>query len=112
MIDSFYPKIHSVRFKSSGTSKSKGERPKELAPVSTPMVPGVIYIKCIMSPEIAVSYALIEKRFFNDWSWGNEQEDLEAIMNVRGLVKDSDGLVLPLDEEEEEQIEFLKEEVH
>ena len=39
------------------------------------------------------------------------QDSLEAIPSVRGLAKNEDGLVLPLGEDEEEQIELLKDEV-
>jgi hypothetical protein len=57
IIDAFYPKFYQVRFKSSGAKTKKGAAapPKVLSQYSTPMVPGVLFIKCPMNPEIAVT---------------------------------------------------------
>jgi hypothetical protein len=47
-----------VRYKNSGVKRSKEKGfvdAKELVQTSAPMVPGVLFIKCKMNPEIAVS---------------------------------------------------------
>eukprot|EP01036_Dinobryon_divergens_P025005 gene25005-33509_t len=93
IVDAYYPKLYLVRYKNTGGKRGKGKDfvdAKELVQTAAPMVPGVLFIKCKMNPEIA--------------------EDLEAIQSVRYLAKNEDELVLPLSEEEEAQLEILKEE--
>jgi transcription antitermination factor NusG len=76
--DAFYPQSSYVRFKG-----------KVLHMASKPMVPGLIYLKTIMGPDIA--------------------DDLEGIKNVYGFTKNAAGLVLPLSHEEGKNLEQMRE---
>ena len=56
-MDAYYPKLYLVRYKNSGAKRGKGKDftdAKELTQTVAPMVPGVLFIKCKMNPEIAV----------------------------------------------------------
>lgn len=84
MFDSFYPKSAFVKYKG-----KKNE--KELTISYQPMVAGLLLIKTKMNPEVA--------------------DMIEATPNVRGFVRDPNGLVLPLTFAEEEEVEKLQAEV-
>lgn len=60
IVDAYYPKLYLVRYKNTGGKRGKGKDfvdAKELVQTAAPMVPGVLFIKCKMNPEIAVRYA-------------------------------------------------------
>ena len=75
--EAFYPSSSYVRFKG-----------KNLFLDSKPMVPGLVYLKTKMSPDIA--------------------DDLEQVQGIYGFSKNNYGIVVPLGEEEAEQIEIMK----
>ena len=61
IVDAYFPKLYLVRYKNSGVKRSKNKDfvdAKELVQTSAPMVPGVLFIKCKMNPEIAVRQQL------------------------------------------------------
>ena len=75
--NAFYPTSAYVKFKG-----------KELAFVTKPMTPGLVYLKLIMNPDVA--------------------DDLETIKGVYGFVKNSHRLVLPISEEEGRTLEAIQ----
>ena len=75
--NAFYPTSAYVKFKG-----------KELAFVTKPMTPGLVYLKLIMNPDVA--------------------DDLEMIKGVYGFVKNAHRLVLPISEEEGRTLEAIQ----
>ena len=75
--NAFYPTSAYVKFKG-----------KELAFVTKPMTPGLVYLKLVMNPDVA--------------------DDLETIKGVYGFVKNSHRLVLPISEEEGRTLEAIQ----
>jgi len=75
--EAFYPSSSYVKFKG-----------KNLCLDSKPMVPGLVYVKTQMSPDIA--------------------DDLEQVHGIYGFSKNNFGIVVPLGQEEAEQIEIMK----
>ncbi|KAJ1425865.1 hypothetical protein B484DRAFT_480232, partial [Ochromonadaceae sp. CCMP2298] len=83
LFDSFYPKSILLKFKG-----RKMEPGKELSIVYKPMIPGLVFVKMRMDPDIA--------------------DDVEGVPNVRGFLKSPHGLVLPLSDEEALEVEKLQ----
>lgn len=77
IMDAYYPTTEYVKIKA-----------KALAIATKPLVPGMIYLKSKMSPEIA--------------------DSLENYNGIYGFAKNMHGLVLPLREEEAKDLEISK----
>jgi transcription antitermination factor NusG len=78
--DSYYPTLSFVKI----GSKAQG---KALQLATKPMLPGLVYLKTKMSPDIA--------------------DDVEVMQGVYGFTKNVDGLIVPLTESESEQVESM-----
>jgi len=78
VVDAFYPRLVSYSFQ---RSKKAG---KGLAIVSKPMIPGVVFVKMQMNPDLA--------------------DDMESSSGVNRFATNEFNLVVPLDEVEAEEI--------
>ena len=62
IFDAFYPKLYEIKFSGGGSRRGKSKgiiEPKQLTQRSVPMVPGMLFLKTTMNPDIAVSQSLI-----------------------------------------------------
>lgn len=82
VVDAFYPRLVSFSFQ---RSKKAG---KGLAIVSKPMIPGVVFVKMRMNPDLA--------------------DDMESSSGVNRLATNEFNLVVPLDEVEAEEISIFQ----
>jgi transcription antitermination factor NusG len=77
VIDAYYPQSPYIGFKG-----------KNIELKVKPMIPGLLYLKTKMGPDVA--------------------DELEKVQGIYGLTKTSDGIVMPLGENEASQLETMK----
>ena len=77
IFDAYYPQVIYIKFKG-----------KVLELASKPLIPGLLYIKTKMGPDIA--------------------DEIEKVNGVYGFTKTADSIVLPLSESDAEQLEGMK----